>query len=158
MFTRAAIAVEPVALPAALAGRVTAAHVQCGTKGGMVVVSVYLQHGIGVTAHNIETLAGLGRYLNDLAVPWVAGGDWNTPHTELSDAGWTQSVRGAAAAGPDATGTCRGARGGWSNIDYFVVPRTLQAAVAATRVVLDAGASPRPVSYTHLTLPTKRIV
>eukprot|EP00959_Pyramimonas_sp_CCMP1952_P408103 8552992-Pyramimonas_sp.AAC.1 len=49
----------------------------------IVVVQIYLDHGIGVRGRSLRKLRALGGFLFAQAAPWIAFGDWNVEPTDL---------------------------------------------------------------------------
>ncbi|CAK0872994.1 unnamed protein product, partial [Prorocentrum cordatum] len=122
--------------------------------GGVVVLSVYLRDGEGLSANNLGIFWQLAQYLGVLEAEgyhWAVMGDWNM-EADVLDFGWIRKLR-AQIRVADAP-TCR--QGSCSKIDYFVVSKSL-ACFAAAPPRLDRGASAWPHWPVHLPLRALRV-
>ena len=161
IFARKAIGMEQVIEDSwvLVPGRATAAKLCMGPKGGMVVISVYLIDSIGPVEENWQSLLRVAEFISSLEVPWICGADWNCSSVALAESGWLQLVGGCVLAGPDSIGTCRTRSGWYSNIDYFVVPVTLEPAVSFSRVVMGSFIKThRPVQVCMVGQPRQLMV
>ena len=124
-----------------------------GIPGGLVVVSVYLECGVGMNDFNWTILRHLAVELRTMQRPFVIGGDFQQSPAELAAAGALEIFGGievvaARTSGEGGAGTCC-TRGLWSNIDFFIVSRELAPNIGECELVLDAAFRPhRPVSLT----------
>ena len=126
-------------------GRATACLVKHVVKGGFLCVSVYLEDGVGLSDSNWEVLLKVGELLARYGLPFVIGGDFNLDAQLLADSGWLRRLK--AKVQRPREGTCRGSKGSYSHIDYFLVSEGLDQAVLRTEVVTAEPAKPhRPVT------------
>ncbi|CAK0811969.1 unnamed protein product, partial [Prorocentrum cordatum] len=128
---------SPVLVP----GRLVAGHVRAGLAGGVVVLSIYRHDGEGRSGNNLGIIWQLAQYLGRLEAEghhWAVMGDWSTGADEL-DFGWVGKLRAQVR---QASGqSCR--QGGGSNIDYFVVSKSLIPFTGEAHI-LDVGAHTWP--------------
>ena len=119
--------------PALSPGRLTAAWLDGGLKGGVVVASAYLWHSEGVTPRNLALLQAAV----DVAVrhggPWLIGGDFNmTPEEMQADEAaraWLNKLGGTIVA--PSSPTCRSSDGG-RVIDFFIIDKRVAHAVTTS--------------------------
>ena len=145
-------------------GRVTAAWVQGGLRGGILCISVYLWTGEGMSLKNKGILATVGDLVIRHKGPWVMGGDLNmTPAVFRRDGGaWLERVGGSIAAAGVATN--RPAGGAHRELDYFIVDRWIAHTVVKVEVDLSLDTKPhravtlvvRPAAANQLTLVLRR--
>ncbi|CAK0836865.1 unnamed protein product [Prorocentrum cordatum] len=100
-------------------GRPVAGRVRAGPRAGIVILSVYLHVGEGLSGSNIGIVWQLSKYLGQLETEgyhWDVLGDWNM-EPQVLDFGWITQLRAAVkvAEWPP----CR--QGSGSRIDYFAV-------------------------------------
>eukprot|EP00973_Karenia_brevis_P025544 3525646-Karenia_brevis.AAC.1 len=127
-------------------GRATAARVSMGPKGGMVLISAYLQDTIGPVGENWVLLLRVAELIHSLGTPWAVGADWNCSPDELEASGWLGMIGGSIMSVSSGIGTCRTKTGRYTNLDYFVVPVYSAPMYSMRGVVRDAGIKPhRPV-------------
>ncbi|CAK0828526.1 unnamed protein product [Prorocentrum cordatum] len=135
-------------------GRLAAGHARAGPQEGVMVLSVYLHVGEGLSADNLGIIWQLAQYLGALEAEgyhWVVMGDWNMEAGVL-DFGWIRKVRAHIRA-PGAP-TCR--QGSGSKIDYFVLSKSLAGFVAAPPRLDSRGASTWSRWPVHLPLRALR--
>ena len=127
-------------------GRIAAAHVAAGCKGGLVCYTVYLYPSEGLSDRNVKLLESLAIHARGHGKPWLAGGDWNMEPLALEEAQWPLKMGAVIRAVSDPIGTCaKGAIG--SNIDYFLVDRRLKWVAAEPQVDMSFRPNPhRPVN------------
>ena len=138
-----------------LRSRIIARHAHAMLKGGVTLVTVYLEPGIRASGLNLWLLEALVAFCLGFDGPWIAMGDWNMEPPELVQAGWVDLVEGKVVA-PD-TVTCAGVAG--SLIDYFVVSAAIAQLVQQVQVIDESPTTPHwPVRLTlkATTLETQR--
>ncbi|CAK0837890.1 unnamed protein product, partial [Prorocentrum cordatum] len=127
--------------PVLVPGRPVAGHVRAGPAGGVVVLSIYLRDGEGLSGSNLDIIWQLVQYLGRLGAEghhWAVMGDWNM-EADVLDFGWIGKLRAQVR---QASGqSCR--QGGGSNIDYFVVSKSL-IPFTGEAPILDVGAHTWP--------------
>ena len=137
--------------PARSPGKLTAAWLDGGLKGGMVIVSPYLWHSEGVTHRNLELLQAAGDLVVGHGGPWLMGGDFNmTPEELTSDEAaraWLDKIGGRIVA--PKSPTCRSPDGG-RVIDFFIIDRRIAHAVADVFVAVDFASSPHSAVVVRL--------
>ncbi|CAK0837814.1 unnamed protein product [Prorocentrum cordatum] len=126
----------PPLLPSATLwpGRLVAAHVHWGVRGGIVFVSAYLVDSVGMNDVNRSIFGALTRYLTKLTasgIDWIVGGDFNGPPSCLPLAQLEKA--GGLWLAPSAD-TCRPQAGSGSVLDYFLVGANLASRISAPRV------------------------
>ncbi len=125
-------------------GRATGCRVWHVIPGALIVVSVYLRDGVGLNDDNWQVLLRVGEVLAYHGLPYVIGGDFNMDAEVLEHSGWLKRIKGRAMASK--LGTCRGTKGSYSNIDYFVVADVMSASAGPAEAVTCEPAKPhRPV-------------
>eukprot|EP00959_Pyramimonas_sp_CCMP1952_P290127 6068339-Pyramimonas_sp.AAC.1 len=90
-------------------GRVIDRRVNGVVPGGCVWLSVYFYHSQGVSGDNVGLLAGLGKFLGSLSVPWILGCDANMGPQTSGLVSWCTEL-GAAIVAPTST-TCAAGKG-----------------------------------------------
>ena len=111
--------------------RICCRWVSSVAKGGMVVVSLYLNNGIGVASRaNLDLLHQVAGIVNHCGRPWVIAADWQDPPEALAATGFLQLAAGRAVAPRSWTCNRR-------TIDYFVVSASLMPAMVAVLPVGD---------------------
>ena len=146
-------------------GRAEAVWINSWVKGGFIAVSVYLKDGVGMDDDNWAVLLRVGEALALCGQPFIIGGDFNMHPQVITDAGWTRRLRARAVYTTE--GTCRGATGSYTKLDYFVVEEGLAKAIQAVArdpqeparphrpVVLTATARPRAIQEQVMKAPAK---
>ena len=114
--------------------RLTLRLVNAGPRGGLIVGSVYLTCGVGLSGPNLEYLSRLGQVLRALGWPFLLGGDFNMARGLLHDSGWLHAVGAVAIGPPEHEVTCTSSAAG-SAIDYFVMSACLAPMVMGSWVV-----------------------
>ena len=128
-----------------LRSRILARHFHAMLKGGVTLVTVYLEPGIKASGLNLWMLEALAAFCLGFDGPWIAMGDWNMDPAELAQSGWADMVGGKVVA-PD-TVTCAGGAG--SLIDYFVVSAAIAQLVQQVKVIDESPTTPHwPVRLT----------
>ena len=128
-----------------LRSRILARHVNAMLKGGVTLVTVYLEQGVKASGLNLWLLEALAVFCLGFDGPWIAMGDWNMEPTELARSGWVDLVGGKVVA-PDSV-TCAGGTG--STIDYFVVSAAMAQLVQQVQVLDESPTTPHwPVRLT----------
>ena len=67
-------------------------------RGGITLVSVYLEPDIKASGLNLRLLEALAAFCLGFEGPWIAMGDWNMEQPELTWAGWIEPRRPRALA------------------------------------------------------------
>ncbi|CAK0807829.1 unnamed protein product [Prorocentrum cordatum] len=122
-------------------GRMMAAHVHAGVKGGFVMLSCYFVVDVKLSPENLAMLYKLYQYVRSLeamGVPWIVGGDFNMEVGELGPLSWLQSANGVVMAPREPT--CLQSLPG-RTIDMFMVSCRLLPRVRQP-VVVDAETWP----------------
>ncbi|CAK0796737.1 unnamed protein product, partial [Prorocentrum cordatum] len=122
-------------------GRMMAAHVHAGVKGGFVMLSCYFIVDVKLSPENLAMLYKLYQYVRSLeamGVPWIVGGGFNMEVGELGPLSWLQSANGAVLAPREPT--CLQSLPG-RTIDMFMVSCRLLPRVRQP-VVVDAETWP----------------
>ena len=122
-------------------GRMMAAHVHAGVKGGFVMLSCYFIVDVKLSPENLAMLYKLYQYVRSLeamGVPWIVGGDFNMEVGELGPLSWLQSANGVVLAPREPT--CLQSLPG-RTIDMFMVSCRLLPRVRQP-VVVDAETWP----------------
>ena len=128
-----------------LRSRILARHFNAMLKGGVTLVTAYLEPGIKATGLNLWLLEALAPFCLGFDGPWIATGDWNMEPLELARSGWVDLVGGKVVA-PDSV-TCAGGAG--SLIDYFVVSAAIGQLVQQVQVIDASPTTPHwPVKLT----------
>ena len=124
-----------------LRSRILARHPHAMLKGGVTLVTVYLEPGTQALELNLWLLEVLAACCLCFDGPWIAMGDSNMEPNELSQACWLNTVNGKIFATPSVT--CAGGAG--AVLDYFVVSEAMQ----QVEVVDNSPTSPHwPVRLT----------
>ena len=101
-------------------GRVATVWVDGIVRGGILIISIYLYDGEGLTTRNRAILFAAGEIIRRHGGPWVIGGDFNCVpqdiHEEMAD--WLKELGGELRAPGNLT--CRSANGG-RTIDFFIL-------------------------------------
>ena len=105
----------------------------------VVMASIYLVTGIGLSGRNLEILYDLQVRLRTLGLPFLIAGDWNSAPEDLMDLGWPDQT-GATIRGPDSPLTC--VCGAGSYIDFVLVSKSLSIAVESVSILHDAPFKP----------------
>ncbi len=146
-------------------GRATGCRVWHVVPGCLIVVSIYLEDGVGLSDGNWQVLLRVGEVLAAHGLPFIVCGDFNLPAEALETSGWLRRVQAKTFVSKE--GTCRSAGGKYSHIDYFVVSDGLAPSVTPAEVVTSEPAKPhRPVQLglkgapraameRHLTIPKR---
>ena len=118
-----------------------------GVPGGLVVVSVYLECGVGMNETNWAVIRHLAVELGAMGRPFVIGGDWQQSPDEMAAEGVFDILRGVeVVCAEGSAGTCC-TRGTWATLDWFLISRELSSKVVSCSLVLDAALRPhRPVA------------
>ena len=135
-------------------GRVLAFYHSGTVPGGVLVLSVYMHTGEGLTQENWQILSTIGQWLISQALPFIIGGDCQLEPKQLEDSGWVRAVGGFVVAPQLATVT----PSHWV-IDFFVVSRDLAGACEAVTHLSHHVALHRPVRIvvsTRLIQPKQR--
>ncbi|CAK0841569.1 unnamed protein product, partial [Prorocentrum cordatum] len=134
-------------------GRMMAAHVHAGVKGGFVMLSCYFIVDVKLSPENLAMLYKLYQYVRSLeamGVPWIVGGDFNMEVGELGPLSWLQSANGVVLAPREPT--CLQSLPG-RTIDMFMVSCRLLPRVRQP-VVVDAETWPHlPVTMEFSATP-----
>ena len=108
--------------------------VRLQVKGfSIMVVSLYLTHGLGPKGPNLARMVRLATFLSMCDCPYIIGADWNCIPSELNASGWVQGIQGHILHLGDVSSTCFSMNG--RLIDYFVVHGSLVSWVASLEVV-----------------------
>eukprot|EP00959_Pyramimonas_sp_CCMP1952_P255032 5326889-Pyramimonas_sp.AAC.1 len=112
--------------------------------GGFLAVSLRLPTGDPLGDVGSQVLFRLREVLRSLRLPFVVGGDWNCPPSQLRTVGWVSEVGGHIAACGAAT--CRKGHV-WRELDLFVVSSGLAPSIECVeRVQGSCLASHYPVA------------
>ena len=118
-----------------LRSRILARHIHAMLKGGVTLVTVYLEPGTRASGLNLWLLEVLAACCLCFDGPWIAVGDWNMEPHELSQAGWLNTVNGKVFA--TSSVTCAGGAG--AVLDYFVVSEAVALLVQQVEVVHNSA-------------------
>ncbi len=155
----AALSAPRIGPETVVASRVVAACVHPPGHRPCLVISAYLQDGVGLSATNLRTLADIGTCvkMHGQNHPFIIGGDFQMQPSELANAGFGDQVGGTLVASGAARGTCRSTRHS-SELDYFFVGNALALAISSVATVEDSGTRPHvPVALTfHPRVTTAR--
>jgi len=89
----------------------------------LVLVSLYMDDGLGASGANIDRLNSLATFLLQLKVPYIVLGDWNMEPPELHLVRWPQYIRGTVVQPRGVAITCTTGKG--RLLDYAVVSSSL---------------------------------
>ena len=135
--------------PDLIPGRATACWVQVPGSVTILCVSLYLKDSEGLSEYNLGALAKVGALCNSSSSPFLVGGDFNMPPTELAECDFAAGLSATIVYPTDAITCTSTADGGGSLLDYFVCSPGLGKGIAGTSVVLTADTRPhRPVRVT----------
>ncbi len=143
---------DPPGGPIVVEGHVSAALVEAGGVGGIVVYSLYLRCGDELGPYNWDVLRKLAMHIASHGLPWAVCGDWNVPPEVLAASGWADRVHGRIVAPPVSHTTTVAGRPG-RLIDYAVVCRRIAELGISTHV--DGTATLRTHSAIGLRLPVR---
>ncbi len=130
--------------------RIVAANIEPPGHRPTLVVSAYLQDGVGLAPVNLKHLADIGTciHMHGSNYPFVVGGDFQLQPKELANAGFGDQVGGTLVASGAARGTCRASKY-CSELDYFFVQNAFALGVKAVDTIETAGTRPHvPVALT----------
>ncbi|CAK0800414.1 unnamed protein product, partial [Prorocentrum cordatum] len=99
----------------------------------IVLVQIYLDHGIGVKGRNLRKLRALGGFLSAQAAPWIAFGDWNVEPNDLDD--WLEKVVGTQLLPENVEVTSFAGEG--RLYDFAVCAKDLAPFIRSVRSVMD---------------------
>ena len=99
-------------------GRALAAIVQAPGYSDMMMVSLYLRHGLGIQGPNVETLVAIACAMEEERLPTVIGGDFNAGPSAVEESTFTERTRTAIT---KPLGKTCVTRNSCSLIDFFVV-------------------------------------
>ena len=126
---------------AASPGRLCAAWLEGVIKGGLLIISIYLWDGEGMSDRNKEILEQAGLHIKMYGGPWLIAGDFNmTPEQLNSGAGAWLLTMGAIVIQPEGM-TCRSSGGG-RTIDYCIIDHRISGTVKSIKVDNDFPSSP----------------
>ena len=146
IFIRSGIGADNADLTLPPSNRAVAAFID--PPGGVrtMVVSAYLQHGVGFNDTNLNLLQQVGEGCAAWKGPFVIGADFNNTPEQLDSLSFASKIKATIVAPYAPRGTCTG-NGNGTLIDYFVVSDDLVSALADTCVNYCSGLSPhRPSS------------
>jgi len=87
-------------------------------KGGVLLGSVYLRDGEGLSCSNVELINAVAGYVKACGMPFILGGDWQVCPEDMESSGLPAAMKARVVA-PD--GHTYQAGGHTSLIDYFLV-------------------------------------
>ena len=121
-------------------GRLMACHVNCLSKGGIIIYNVYLWTSEGLSARNTQILEVLMAHKAGHGKPWLVGGDFQVAAKVMQESRWPRDLEAAVVApkGP----TCTGGKAGGSTIDYFMVDARVEGFFGPASTVLDGPFKP----------------
>ncbi len=145
------------ASPAASPGRLAVAWIDAVVPGGLLLLSLYLWHGEGLTPRNLRLLESAGAVIKRHGAAWTLGADANmSPDELLRDAGdWLDKIGGTVVA-PDKPTYTNGNTS--SLIDYFIVDKRLTPAVESVRIVDRFPSSPHKMIALRIRAAATRYV
>ena len=89
----------------------------------IVVVSLYMESGVGLNDTNMRRLEQLAEFLKLITVPFLVLGDWNLEPSELESISWPHYVRARIVVPENIAFTCSKGKG--RLLDYAVVSYSL---------------------------------
>ena len=113
------------------------------TRGGALILSVYMHTQARLTQENWQILSTIGWWLAFQALPFIIGGHFQVEPWQLEGSGWVRAVCGFVVAPQLATVTPS-----HRVIDFFVVSRDLASACEEPR---------KSLSTLHLTGPSEML-
>ncbi len=132
-------------------GHCSAALVEAGGIGGLVVYAVYLECGGELGPRNWHTLTCIAQHARAHGRPWAMCGDWNVTPEALAASGWPAQLGGSVLVPPVShTTAVRGKAG--RLIDYFVVSDRI--AKTGLQAHVDGTATIRTHSAVGFVAPT----
>ena len=132
--------------------RAAAMHFGGVLKGGIMVLSTYLQHSVGMSPENWSTLLAIGETVRAMDRPFVIGGDFNMSPEELERSGWVQAIGGTIVRSGQWTCRYRKEDTEGNELDYFVVDSSL-APWAKCHPTDDLAIRPHRGVYLDLAIP-----
>ncbi len=130
--------------------RAIAALIEAPGYRPMTAVAIYLEHGKGIGAPNLQHMEALGLFLGSQGdhIPFIAGGDYQADPGELARLGFAQRTASSLVASRDPRGTCRSSTA-TAELDFFYIHNELTAGLRSVEVVEGAGTAPHlPVRAT----------
>ena len=127
-------------------GRLAFGILSLKDEAKVMLVSVYGYVGIGYNAENLQLLAELGKQVELIGLPWLAGGDWNIEPYELRN--WICTMHGCVLE-QQVKATCFSSAEAPTMLDYWIVHEDLQ------HVITGGGADWQAPFATHLCLKAK---
>ncbi len=133
-------------------GHCSAALVEAGGIGGLVVYSIYLECGGELGPGNWHTLTCIAQHARAHGRPWAMAGDWNVTPETLAASGWPERIGGSILVPPVRHTTSVQGKAG-RLIDYFVVCDQL--ARTGLRAHVDGTATIRTHTAVGFNAPVK---
>ncbi len=123
--------------------RVLAACIEPPGHRQILILSIYLKDGAGLSAQNLGYLAAAGTCINMHGPnhPFLVGGDFQLDPQDMARAGFGEHVGATLITSAAARGTCRSTRS-FSEIDYFYIQNSLALGVKSISTVEGAGTRP----------------
>ena len=120
-----------------------ACHADFGIKGGLILVSAYFEVDKWSTV-NAYRLFDISLALRGWNKPFAMAADWNCAPEALQDHGFLDYIPAKAVARPQGEncGTCRSAKGNYSNIDYWLTNLSIAGAMSEPQPVPGWPAAP----------------
>ncbi len=145
IFARRHVAIAPPRVGAyeLLPARAVAALVEAPGYRPLTAVSVYMEHGQGISEPNLARLEEVGAFLEAQGehVPFILGGDFQCDPSEVASLGFARRTGSSLVAARDPRGTCRSTTA-VTELDFFFVHNSLTAGLSSVRVVEGAGTTP----------------
>lgn len=122
-------------------GRLATGWIDGIVRDGILLLSIYLWDGEGLTTRNRAILHAAGDVIKRNGGPWILGGDFNTTPQDLKLAmhDWLKTVGGDVCA--PGNFTCKNRFGG-RTIDFFIVDIRISHGVQGVWVQMDLPSSP----------------
>ena len=130
-------------------GRLVAGTLEAPGYGEVMLVSAYRISGQNLDEPNSRILEKLGAILGNRGCPFVVAGDFQVNPGALGSTSFLEQAGAKLVCATDGSGTCRGAYGRSSVIDYFIIEQSLAGAVQGVRTCIEEIFNPhRPVELT----------
>ena len=86
--------------------RICVRKVNIGLPCGLLVISVYLEHGIGLKGYNLEVLEAVAAFVVVEGNPFIIPGDFNAEPEEFEELCWLQRLSASVVAPSGPTCCC----------------------------------------------------
>ena len=123
-------------------GRLVAGTLEAPGYGEVTLASAYMVSGQNFDEPSLRILEKLGAILGNRGCPFVVAGGFQVSPGALSSTSFLAHAGAKLVSATDGLGTCRGAYGRSSVVDYFIIEQSLAGAVQGVKTCIEENFNP----------------